>query len=118
MNDAEVSAVPARRRILIVEDEVLIAMDLQRRLEDRAYDVPAIAASAEMALETPTPSSRRGTAVSNRLIPFGQPTALVLGDRIAPVEIIRRAFAIRTTSFVRNSANDPRGYPEAGREQL
>jgi CheY-like chemotaxis protein len=51
MKDAEVSAVPARRKILIVEDEVLIAMDLRRRLENLGYDVPAIAASADMALE-------------------------------------------------------------------
>jgi CheY-like chemotaxis protein len=51
MNDAEVSAVSARRRIMIVEDEFLIAMDLQKRLEDLGYEVPAIAASADRALE-------------------------------------------------------------------
>jgi CheY-like chemotaxis protein len=39
------------RRILIVEDEALIAMDLKGRLEDLRYDVPAIGDSADMALD-------------------------------------------------------------------
>jgi CheY-like chemotaxis protein len=51
MNDAEVSAVFSQRRIMIVEDEFLIAMDLQKRLEDLGYEVPAVAASADRALE-------------------------------------------------------------------
>jgi CheY-like chemotaxis protein len=41
----------ARQKILIVEDEILIAMDLQGRLEELGYDVPGRADSAESALD-------------------------------------------------------------------
>jgi CheY-like chemotaxis protein len=41
---------PARRRILLVEDEALIALDIKGRLENAGYEVPGIAASAETAL--------------------------------------------------------------------
>lgn len=44
-------AMPPARRILIVEDEALIAMDLKGRLEDLGYDVPAIGDTADMALD-------------------------------------------------------------------
>jgi CheY-like chemotaxis protein len=40
----------SRRRVLIVEDEALIAMDLKGRLENLGYEVPGIAASADAAL--------------------------------------------------------------------
>jgi two-component system, cell cycle sensor histidine kinase and response regulator CckA len=36
--------------ILVVEDESIVAMDLQRRLSDMGYSVPAVAASREEAL--------------------------------------------------------------------
>jgi len=37
-------------RVLVVEDELLIAMDLQRMLRESGYDVVGIAATAELAL--------------------------------------------------------------------
>src|SRR3954452_7016669 len=43
-----------RPRILIVEDEILIAMDLQDRLENLGYEVPGRADTAEMALSLAT----------------------------------------------------------------
>jgi two-component system, response regulator PdtaR len=40
----------AKARILIVEDECIIAIDLQNSLESLGYDVPAVAASGEEAI--------------------------------------------------------------------
>ena len=40
-----------KKQILVVEDEALIAMDLQRQLQRLGYDVPAIAHSGEQALQ-------------------------------------------------------------------
>src|SRR5580658_1056538 len=48
---ADCSSSAIRHRILIVEDETLIAMDLQGRLENVGYEIPAVAASASMARE-------------------------------------------------------------------
>jgi signal transduction histidine kinase/AmiR/NasT family two-component response regulator len=41
----------AKRRILVVDDEGIIAMDLQLKLRNLGYDVPAVAHSAEQAIE-------------------------------------------------------------------
>jgi DNA-binding NtrC family response regulator len=40
------------KKILIVEDETLIALDLKNRLERRGYRVPPIAATAAKAVES------------------------------------------------------------------
>ncbi len=40
------------KKVLIVEDEAIVAYDLERRLRKAGYDVPAIAASGEQALES------------------------------------------------------------------
>jgi AmiR/NasT family two-component response regulator len=45
------AALPARAAILIVEDEVILAMDLQRTLIELGYDAYAIACSAEAAVK-------------------------------------------------------------------
>lgn len=38
-------------RILVVEDELIVAQHLRRRLQGLGYDVPAVAAAGEEALE-------------------------------------------------------------------
>jgi CheY-like chemotaxis protein len=40
-----------RRRVLIVEDEGIVALDLRTRLKDLGYDVAAVAASGEDAVK-------------------------------------------------------------------
>ena len=42
----------AQTKVLIVEDEAIVACDLERRLRKAGYDVPAIAASGEQALKS------------------------------------------------------------------
>lgn len=43
-------AAESQKRILVVEDECLIALDIQRRLERMGYAVPAIASAGEDAV--------------------------------------------------------------------
>ena len=41
-----------KKRIVVVEDESIIALDIQSRLKKLGYEVPAIASSGEQALRT------------------------------------------------------------------
>ena len=41
----------AKAKILVVENEAIIARDIQDKLEDLGYDVPAIASSGEEAIK-------------------------------------------------------------------
>ena len=45
------SATESKTRILVVEDEPIVALDLQLRLEKMGYHVPAVVASGEAALD-------------------------------------------------------------------
>jgi CheY-like chemotaxis protein len=51
MSDLGVSSQPARRRVLIVEDEVLIGMLLEDMLSDLGYELAATAARIDEASE-------------------------------------------------------------------
>src|SRR5271166_4943340 len=42
---------PVQKKVLVVEDEGIVAYDLARRLRKAGYDVPAIASSGQQALE-------------------------------------------------------------------
>ena len=43
---------PAQTKVLVVEDEAIVAYDLARRLRKAGYEVPAIVASGQQALES------------------------------------------------------------------
>ena len=43
----------SQTKVLIVEDEAIVACDIERRLIKAGYEVPAIAASGEEALRKP-----------------------------------------------------------------
>ncbi|MCS7210348.1 MAG: response regulator [Chloroherpetonaceae bacterium] len=51
MTQSASSITPAKKKVLIVEDEAIVAMHLSELLASRGYDVAGIAASAEAALE-------------------------------------------------------------------
>jgi CheY-like chemotaxis protein len=40
-----------KTKIIVVEDEVIVAKDIQKTLIQLGFDVPAVASSAEMAFE-------------------------------------------------------------------
>ena len=53
----------SKTRILVVEDESIVAKDIQRTLEKLGYEVPATASSAASAFE-----SQRGSAGSQQYL--------------------------------------------------
>ena len=72
--------IPARPKVMIVEDEVIVATQLQKRLETMGYTVPAIASSGREAL-------RKITAVGPDVILMdivlkGKMTGIAVAERI------------------------------------
>ena len=39
------------KRIMVVEDEAIVAFDIQTRLEEKGYEVPAVLATGEEAIQ-------------------------------------------------------------------
>ncbi|HEX2624358.1 MAG TPA: response regulator [Sphingomicrobium sp.] len=118
------------KTVLIVEDEIFVAMDIERILSDAGFTVTAIAADRETALATPvTPDlafidinlrdGRTGPLVANDLAAHGTKVFYVTAnpaqiDPIAPTAIgyIRKPFsadAIRSAALL--GANDAGGMP-------
>lgn len=50
MNANTLSTVTPQRRLVIVEDEAILALDIQRYLSNAGYDVRGVAADADAAL--------------------------------------------------------------------
>ena len=70
------TAIPVRPAILIVEDEIILAMDLQRTLIDLGYDAYAIASSAEAAPARATATMDNAPTMTqwrNMTFPPGRP---------------------------------------------
>jgi PAS domain S-box-containing protein len=83
--------------ILIVEDEMIVAQDLQSRLTQMGYDVPDLAASGSQAIEIAQKSSPDLMLVDIRL-----------KGRMDGVETVRRIKALRDTPVVYLTAHsDP-----------
>ena len=117
------------KTVLIVEDEIFVAMDIERILADAGYTVTAIAADRHTALSSPvTPDiafvdinlrdGQTGPIVANELANFGTKVFYVTAnpaqiEPIAPTAIgyIRKPFsaeAIRAAAdLAANDANAP-----------
>lgn len=100
-----------RKQILVVEDEGLIADDIQRRLERMGYSVPAIANSGEEALEF-----ARNTAFDLVLMDIrlkggmdGIATAAALKDELEAPVVYLTAHADQET-VSRAKVTEPFGY--------
>jgi PAS domain S-box-containing protein len=98
-------------RILVVDDEGIIAMDLQLKLRNLGYDVPAIAHSAEQAIEKVTELQpdlvlmdiNMGGAMD------GIEAAACIGERYGTPVIFLTAYADKAT-LERAKLAEPYGY--------
>ena len=100
-----------RKRILVVEDEGLIADDIQRRLERMGYSVPAIASSGEEAIQmagkTPFDLALMDIRIKGEM--DGIATATALKDTLKMPVVYITAHADQET-IARAKLTEPFGY--------
>jgi PAS domain S-box-containing protein len=101
----------ARPAILIVEDEVIVARDLQRTLIDLGYDAFAVATSASEAIARATERCPDLALMDIRIrgVPDGIETARILGERFGAAIVFLTAHADDST-LERAKLTNPHGY--------
>jgi PAS domain S-box-containing protein len=100
-----------RPAILIVEDEVIVARDLQQTLIDLGYDAFAVASSASEAIARATERCPDLALMDIRIrgVPDGIETARVLGERFGVAIVFLTAHADDST-LERAKVTNPHGY--------
>jgi PAS domain S-box-containing protein len=101
----------ARAAILIVEDEVIVARDLQQTLIDLGYDAFAVATSANEAIARATERCPDLALMDIRIrgLPDGIETARILGERFGVAIVFLTAHADDAT-LERAKITNPHGY--------
>lgn len=98
-------------KILVVEDEKIIAFDIKKSLEDSGYIVPAIASSGEQAIEK-IPETKPDLVLVDIILKGeldGVKTAEIVRDRFDLPVVYLTAHADETT-LKRAKISDPFGY--------
>lgn len=111
MNDTTATRTTERARILVVEDENILAMDLSHQLEKNGYTVPGIYNSGEETLEH-LPQDQPDLVLMDIQLQGemdGVETAGIIKDRYKIPVVFLTAFADDTT-FQRAKNIDPFGY--------
>ena len=108
---AEVRKLRAAKTILVVEDERIVARDLQRSLTDLGYNVPVTAASADQAIMLATEHCPDLVLMDIRIKGKrdGIETASILRERFDVPIVYLTAFADEAT-LERAKATEPFGY--------
>jgi two-component system cell cycle sensor histidine kinase/response regulator CckA len=108
---AEARALRAAKTILVVEDELIVARDLQRSLVDLGYDVPVTAASADQAITLATERCPDLVLMDIRIKGQrdGIEAATILRKRFDVPVVYLTAFADEVT-LERAKATEPSGY--------
>jgi len=98
-------------RILIVEDDGIVALEIQRQLQDLGYEVVGIAASGESALDLASECQPDLALMDMRLhgAPDGMETASLLLERLA-VPVVYLAASADADTLDRAKTAGPLGY--------
>ena len=103
--------IPSRPKVMIVEDEVIVARQLQKRLETMGYTVPAIASSGRRALKKI--AEVRPNVVLMDIVLKGKMTGIEVAERVRtqfriPVIFLTAYGDVKTVSQAKRTT--PCGY--------
>ena len=100
-----------RKRILVVEDELIVAMDLQKRLTHLGYDVPLTASSGDEAIQLVFETKPHLILMDIRLKGAldGIKTAQVIRDRFQTPVVYLTCYCDEST-IERAKLTEPYGY--------